>query len=101
VPSKRKVDTGFWNRADAHIHLANEQCNDIGAGKVSASLLYAASRFNAFIVASQAADAAGLRATKQEALEYFTDEFRKMLDENLDDYIKHHKKYVGGKQGDA
>ena len=78
MPSRRKVDDGFWDRADAHINLANEQCDNIGAGKVSASLLFAASRFNAFIVASQAPDKASLSATKNEAVEYFTGEFRKM-----------------------
>lgn len=90
----RDVDEGFWARADAHINLANAQCDSISAGKVSASLLYAASRFNAFVVAAQLSSAEELRDRRQEALEYFTSEFRKMLEENLDDHIDHFEDYI-------
>lgn len=90
---KRDVDAGFWGRADAHIHLANAQCDTVEAGKVSASLLYAASRFNAFIVASNASSPESLSQSRSEALDYFTEQFRSMLAENLDDHIKNFTKY--------
>jgi hypothetical protein len=96
VSGRRDVDEGFWKRADAHIDLANTQCGSVSAGKVSASLLYAASRFNAFVVASQISSAAELRDRREEALEYFTREFRKGLEENLDDYIAHFEDYTKG-----
>ena len=99
--NRRVVDDGFWDRADAHINLANSQCTDVGAGKASASLLYAASRFNAFIVASNSSGSADLRNRKAEALEYFTAEFRKMLDENLDDHIDHFDEYLAGERRDV
>lgn len=92
----RDMDEGFWNRADAHINIANAQCDSISAGKVSASLLYAASRFNALVVAAQLSSAEELRDRRDEALEYFTGEFRKMLAENLDDHIDHFADYVRG-----
>jgi hypothetical protein len=79
VGDRRNVDDGFWDRADAYIHLANSQCEKVGAGKVSASLLYAASRFNAFIVGSQSSSSSEFRKRQQDALKYFTAEFRKML----------------------
>ncbi len=91
---RRDVDDGFWARADAYIDLANSQCDTMGTGKVSASLLYAASRFNAFVVTSNTSSAADLRNRKEEALDYFTAEFRKMLEENLDDHIANFEKYV-------
>jgi hypothetical protein len=94
VGGRRDVDDGFWTRADAHINLANSQCDTIGAGKVSASLLYAASRFNAFVVASNTSSAADLRNRREETLDYFTAEFRKMLEENLDDHIDNFEKYL-------
>jgi hypothetical protein len=94
VPSKGQVDAGFWDRADAFIHLANRQCAEAPAGKVSASLLYAASRFNAFVVASGMASSAALDAAKAETIDYFTREFRKMLEDNLDDYIQNFDKYT-------
>jgi hypothetical protein len=43
------VDDTFYDRADAHIALANEYCLSTGKGKVSASFLYGAARFNAYI----------------------------------------------------
>jgi len=58
--TKRDVDAGFWSRADAHIGLANQQCDTAEAGKVSASLLYAATRFNAFILAAKVSSAESL-----------------------------------------
>jgi hypothetical protein len=101
VVDRRNVDDGFWDRADAHINLANSQCSSVVAGKASASLLYAASRFSAFVVASNSSNAADLRERREEALEYFTAEFRKMLEDNLDDYIEHFEKYVGGERRDV
>lgn len=44
----QEVDDEFYQRADAHIHLSNDQISEtIGAGKVSASTMYATARFNA------------------------------------------------------
>jgi hypothetical protein len=94
----RDLDAGFWDRADAHIHLANGQCDTADAGKVSASLLYAASRFNAFIVASKATSAESLSQSRSQTLEYFTEQFRSMLAENLDDHIKNFSKYSSHKR---
>jgi hypothetical protein len=62
---------------------------------VSASLLYAASRFNAFIVASNAIDAEEMRRDSERAVDYFTEQFRKMLSENLNDHIENFEKYIG------
>jgi hypothetical protein len=101
VVDRRNVDDGFWDRADAHINLANSHCNSVATGKVSASLLYAASRFNAFVVASNSSSATDLRDRREEALEYFTAEFRKMLDENFDDYIEHFERYRSGDRRDV
>ena len=98
---KRDVDTGFWGRADAHIHLANQHCDTADAGKVSASLLYAASRFNAFIVASNSTSAESMSKSRAEAVDYFTAQFRSMLEENLDDHIKNFAKYSVHKRDQA
>ena len=79
-------DQEFWDIADSFIHLANEHVGKASSGKVSSALLYAAARFNAFIVAS--ADDADLENEKELAVDYFSGEYKKMLSENLDDYIK-------------
>ena len=46
------VDDEFYERADAHIHLSNDQVNEKATiGKVSASNMYATARFNAWVSA--------------------------------------------------
>jgi len=48
----KEVDNKFYERADAHIHLCNDQISkDIGKGKVSASTMYATARFYAWVSA--------------------------------------------------
>lgn len=88
------IDAAFWERADAIIALANEQGTKVPNSNVSASLLYAAARFNAFIVASDTRDAATMKADKEEAIRYFTEEYRKMLSQNFDDYIDNFAAYL-------
>lgn len=93
--SNNDVDSAFWDRADDVIHLANEQCETVQRSKVSASLLYAAARFNAFIVAGKANSAEEMKQDREEAVQYFVEQYRKMLVENLDDYIENFSEYVG------
>jgi hypothetical protein len=81
------LDPQFYDRADAIIQLANSQLSGAARGTVSASSLYAASRFNAWVSACGHASAKELAAAKAETLEYFTRQYRAMLEENLDDYI--------------
>ncbi|GGY56988.1 DUF3144 domain-containing protein [Pseudoduganella albidiflava] len=92
--SDNGIDAAFWERADAIIHLANEQGTKVPNSNVSASLLYAAARFNAFIVATGATSAEAMEKDKEEAIRYFTDEYRKMLSQNLDDHIANFNTYM-------
>lgn len=87
-------DKEFRGRADAFIHLANEQCRAASNDAVNASLLYAATRFNAFVVASAAQDIEEMRRDRDEAIKYFTERFRQMLVENIDDYVGNYAEYV-------
>ena len=82
------TDPKFFERADAHIRLSNEQLSDISRGKVSASMMFAAARFNAWVSACGFDAGSDMAKAKDETLEYFVTEYRKMLEENLDDYIK-------------
>lgn len=91
--SKKDVDEGFWGRADSFIHLANDYCDLTPRGKVSASLLYAAARFNAFVVASHADSAEEMASEKAAAVEYFVEQFKQMLEENLGDHIDNFERY--------
>jgi hypothetical protein len=91
------VDDDFWKRADAYIHLANEQSDLAKLGEVNASFTYACARFNAFVITSEAPNVQALKEAKGRALEYFTAEFRKMLEDNLDDHILHFDQYFARK----
>lgn len=88
------VDDNFFDRADAHIHLSNDQLKQIGRGKVSASMMYAVTRFNAWVSASGFHTPEQMAATREETVEYFVSQYQKMLEENLDDYIKNFRKYM-------
>lgn len=93
------MDDKFWKRADAYIQLANEQSDHAKLGEVSASFTYACARFNAFTITAEAPDAQALKDAKARALEHFTAEFRKMLEDNLDDHIAHFDQYFARKAG--
>jgi hypothetical protein len=92
------TDPKFFERADAHINLSNEQLSDISRGKVSASMMYATARFNAWVSACGFDTVGDMAKAKGETLEYFVTEYRKMLEENLDDYIKNFDEYMKTKK---
>jgi Protein of unknown function (DUF3144) len=91
------VDDKFYARADAHIHLSNDQIKDSDRGKVSASMMYSVARFNAWISACGFEDCQQMAAKRQEMIEYFTADYSRMLEENLDDYIRNFDQYMKAK----
>ena len=93
------MDEQFWKRADAYIHVANEQSDTAKLGEVSASFTYACARFNAFTVTAEAPNVKTLKEARERVLEHFTAEFRKMLADNLDDHIANFDKYFTRKNG--
>ena len=88
------VDKEFFERADAYITVANEQAQAVNRGKVSASMMFATARFNAWVSASGTESGEELASVKEEAIEYFVSEYRKMLEENLGEYVEHFDKYM-------
>ena len=91
----KEVDDEFYSRADAHIHLSNDQISEkAGMGKVSASNMYATARFNAWVSACGWQNRQEMAEAKKDTLEYFVTEYRKMLEENLDDYIENFESYM-------
>jgi hypothetical protein len=89
------MDPEFFQRADAQIALANSQLSDTtGPGRVSASLLYSAARFNAWVSATGFASGAEMAELREQTVAYFVQEYTHMLRENLDDYIQHFERYL-------
>jgi hypothetical protein len=91
---KSEIDKEFFERADAYITLANEQAANVNRGKVSASMMFATARFNAWVSASGTESSDELASVKEEALTYFVNEYRQMLEENLEEYIEHFDDYM-------
>ena len=93
----KDVDDKFYARADAHIHLSNDQLStEPGRGKVSASMMYATARFNAWVTACGYASQQEMEASRGKTLDYFVEQYRLMLEENLDDYIANFSSYMKG-----
>jgi hypothetical protein len=90
---KSEIEPEFWVRADKIIDVANEQVNGSTIGKVSASLQYGTARFCAYNVAVAAANADDMKRDRENAINYFTDQFKKMLTENIDDYIANYESF--------
>ena len=88
------VDPEFYERADAHIHLSNDQLEKVSRGKVSASMMYSVARFNAWVSACGFDSAAQMREKKKETIAYFVEQYSKMLEENFDDYANNFDRYM-------
>ncbi len=88
-------DTTFYKRVDAFIHLANEQVQgDVTPGDVSASAMFAVARYNAYISAIDFDSLEAFKGERDEIIRYFTEEYRNMLIEHLDDYTEHFVEYT-------
>ena len=85
----------FLERADAFIRLANEQTANAEVAAVSSSLLYAAARFNAFVVFSTTASAEEMSEARREAVEYFSRQYLEMFEEHFDDHVANFARYRG------
>ena len=82
------IDKDFYTRANAFIALANTHCDGtIGISKVSGSFMFALSRFNAWVRATDFDSGAELKEAKQETIDELVGQYRAMLEENLDDHI--------------
>lgn len=80
-------DKEFYELADAHIALANTRMGKVKPAKVSATLLFAAARFNAFVISASADSRAQMLLDKESAIAYFLQEYEKNLRENIDEHL--------------
>ncbi|PLY10020.1 MAG: DUF3144 domain-containing protein [Arcobacter sp.] len=84
-------NNGFLKRADEHIALANEQMNDTTTqGDVSASFMYAAARFNAWMAATSFEKAEDMTKEKDKIVEYFLGQYELALKEHIDFHVQNY-----------
>ncbi len=79
----------LYKIADQFISQANALIESTDQATLAAGLRYAAARFAAFEASLRTDD---LRRDKAEALDAYLNEFRTMLDENLEQYIEQQSK---------
>lgn len=87
-------ESQFWDLVDAFIEKANTACDDADPGVVSAALLNAAARFNAFVVASSSIDRKEFIDEVESAQKYLTGRYAELIRDNLDDYRDNYKVYI-------
>ena len=83
---EQATEREFRRVADTFIDRANEHLETVPKENIGMSLLFAAARFNAFVVASHSETVAKYEADRAKAIEFFTEQYLRMLEENLDDY---------------
>lgn len=73
----------FLDLVDEFIHLANKLAEGGKDGEVSAAILFAAGRYNAFNFVTHG----GTDANRAQALEFYVSEYRKAISSNLDGVV--------------
>lgn len=81
-----ELDAHFRQLVDLFIDQGNDLAEKSNAENVSLALLHAASRYNAYVVASHAETLDQYEQDIAGAKSYFQSQYTKMLDENLEDY---------------
>jgi hypothetical protein len=87
-------DAQFWSIVDTLIEAANTQCDAASRTKVSAAMLFAAARFNTFVVAASAENGEDLTARRDDIVEYLARQYTAMLRDNLGEYAANFARYV-------
>lgn len=72
-------ESDFHEVADEFIHLANELSEEWATPFLSAAFMYAAARYNAFFFI----ETDGAPESRPAAIDYYCDQYRKMLQECL------------------
>ena len=79
-------ESDFHEVADEFIHLANELSDDWAMPFLSAAFMYAAARYNTFFFF----ETNGAKGDQSDVIEYYCDQYRKMLQECMDEFGKLH-----------
>lgn len=85
---ERGTNPDFFDMADALIKKGNELLTNHDPSQVSASMLYAAARYNSFAYSLSFDSVEKFRSEKHAIMNDLTEQYRAMLNENLEYYIK-------------
>lgn len=83
------IDKDFYTRANAYIPIANAQCDGtVGIRRISGSFMYAMTRFNSWVVATDYDSGPQMKEARQKTIDELVEQFKSMLEHNLDDHIE-------------
>jgi len=86
--SKTDQDQRLRKLADSFINIANEHIETQDKTITNTAFMYAASRFCAYIAASNARNLEDYQNKQKQGIEFFTNEFKHMLEGNMKSYEK-------------
>jgi len=91
--SDDEIDVLYREMIDSFIDRANDLAEQNSPENVGMALLFAASRFNAFVVSQHAESIDDYERDLIKARDFFRSQYQEMLNENLEDYKKIYAKY--------
>lgn len=86
-------DEQFLQLIDTFINLANEKAQTIDPAIIGPSLLFAATRFNAYMLAGASGSVEKFAEQKEAAMKYYLDQHEKMMRDNFADFENNFEKY--------
>ena len=86
-------DEQFWQLVDSFISLANEKAQTMDRNVIGPSLLFAATRFNAYMLASATGNVEIFSQQKEDAMKFYKEQHEKMLVDNFNDFEINFEKY--------
>ena len=95
--SNTDEDKKFREIADSFIAIANKQSKNANLGMVSAAFLYAAARFNTFVVAAGSGSVNEFASKKEDSVDYLMVKYKEMLEEHFENYKENFEEYMGSK----
>ena len=87
------LDSQYRAMIDKFIDQANQHAETNSSENVGMALLFAASRFNAYVVSQHADSLSTYEKDLDKARDFFLNQYQEMLEENLQDYKSVYQKY--------
>jgi hypothetical protein len=91
---QEELDVRYRELVDSFIDHANELSGHNSIENVGMAMLFAAARFNAYVVSQHADNKEAFKADLPRAREFFIQQYQEMLEENLEDYGAVYEKYA-------
>lgn len=90
------TDEQFMQLVDTFITTANDKAQNMDRNVIGPALMFAATRFNAYMLAMATRDVEEFRLQSEAARKYYLEQHEKMLTDNFKDFETNFDKYRGG-----